>query len=138
MNKTSQALDSTASYHFVKQMVDQLSWHQKERLKREIDLGTPTPTLQSIPVEAQSKPASTHTRLTSREQQVLALIADGYTRREVGAALKISHNTASCHVSHIYEKLQVSTIAEATRAAIRLGMLSESAATGSTRASRRA
>ena len=116
MSHSPEPLDSTASYHLVKQMVDQLSWSQRERLKREIDL---TPLREA----GQSAAGTLHNRLTSREREVLALIADGYTRREVGEALKISHNTASCHVSHIYEKLQISTIAEATRVAIQLGLV---------------
>jgi len=131
MSHSSEVIDSNTTYSIVKQMVDQLSWSEKERLKREIDLGS------SI-VNTHSQQNSTINRLTSREQQVLALIADGYTRREVGDTLKISHNTASCHVSHIYEKLQISTIAEATRAAIQLGILTKPMGASPTRASRRA
>ena len=118
MSNASEVLESAASYHLVKQLFDQLSWQEKEKLKREIDITT----------QAKKPPKVfkiAHSRLTEREQQVLALIADGYTRKEVGDALKISHNTASCHVSHIYEKLQISTIAEATRAAIQLGVSTE-------------
>jgi len=73
--------------------------------------------------DTEDRPSPNYERLTTRERQVLALIAAGYTRREIAEKLHISHNTASCHVAHIYEKLKVSTIAEATRVALELGIM---------------
>ena len=53
--------------------------------------------------------ASTRTdsavRLTSRERQVAALLADGSSNREIAAALSISPRTAESHVEHILAKL---------------------------------
>jgi DNA-binding CsgD family transcriptional regulator/tetratricopeptide (TPR) repeat protein len=43
--------------------------------------------------------------LTSREVEVLALLARGYTNRQIAATLVISAKTASVHVSHILRKL---------------------------------
>jgi DNA-binding CsgD family transcriptional regulator len=43
--------------------------------------------------------------LTPREAEVLALVARGYTNREIAATLVISVKTASVHVSHILQKL---------------------------------
>jgi DNA-binding CsgD family transcriptional regulator/tetratricopeptide (TPR) repeat protein len=43
--------------------------------------------------------------LTPREAEVLALVARGYTNREIAAALVISVRTAGVHVSHILRKL---------------------------------
>ena len=45
--------------------------------------------------------------LTRRERDVLALVAEGRTNREVAEALFISEKTASVHVSHILAKLGV-------------------------------
>lgn len=44
------------------------------------------------------------TELTSREAQVLSLIADGATNKEVGLALGISPRTVQKHLEHIYAK----------------------------------
>ena len=60
--------------------------------------------------------------LSNRELEVLTLIANGYSRKQVGECLGISANTAARHISTIYTKLGVSSIAEATRYAIRNGL----------------
>ena len=58
--------------------------------------------------------------LTPREAEVLALIARGYTNREIAAELVISIKTASVHVSHILAKLDVPNRREAAAIAHRL------------------
>ncbi|WP_020389844.1 helix-turn-helix transcriptional regulator [Kribbella catacumbae] len=63
-----------------------------------------------------------HPPLTERERQVLALVADGRTNREIGAMLYMSPKTASVHVTHIFEKLGVRTRVQAAAEAIRLGL----------------
>ena len=45
--------------------------------------------------------------LTPRERQVLALLAEGATNRQIGAALYMAEKTASVHVSRILAKLGV-------------------------------
>jgi len=61
--------------------------------------------------------------LTDREQTVLALVAEGHTNREIGAALFISEKTASVHVSRILSKLGVRSRVEAATSAHRLGLV---------------
>ena len=51
--------------------------------------------------------------LTSRENQILKLIADGLTNREISDTLRISESTVENHVHHIYEKLEISNRAKA-------------------------
>ena len=51
--------------------------------------------------------------LTAREQQVLGLIAEGLSNRQIGERLFISRKTASVHVSAILRKLGVSSRTEA-------------------------
>jgi DNA-binding CsgD family transcriptional regulator len=58
--------------------------------------------------------------LTPREAEVLALVARGYTNREIAAALVISVKTASVHVSHILRKLDAPNRVEAAAIAHRL------------------
>ena len=56
--------------------------------------------------------------LTPRETQVLRLIADGATTREISDQLFISAKTADNHIQHIYTKLGVTNRAAATRWAL--------------------
>jgi ATP/maltotriose-dependent transcriptional regulator MalT len=57
--------------------------------------------------------------LTARERQVLALIAEGATNREIGATLFMAEKTASVHVSRILSKLNVRSRTEAAAVAHR-------------------
>jgi DNA-binding CsgD family transcriptional regulator len=60
--------------------------------------------------------------LTGRELQVLRLVADGRTNREIGEALFMSPKTASVHVSALLRKLDVPGRRDAARLARRLGL----------------
>jgi DNA-binding CsgD family transcriptional regulator/tetratricopeptide (TPR) repeat protein len=60
--------------------------------------------------------------LTRREGEVLALLAEGRTNRQIGQALFITEKTASLHVSHILAKLGVAGRGEAAAVAHRLGL----------------
>lgn len=60
--------------------------------------------------------------LSSREKEVLALVAEGCTNREIAARLVISDATARNHVSHILEKLGLGRRSEAAALAARLGV----------------
>jgi DNA-binding NarL/FixJ family response regulator len=59
--------------------------------------------------------------ITPREHQVLRLLADGASNREIAEALVISEKTASVHVSHILAKLGARNRVEAAAIAHRLG-----------------
>jgi DNA-binding CsgD family transcriptional regulator/tetratricopeptide (TPR) repeat protein len=65
--------------------------------------------------------------LTPREYEVLLLVAEGRTNREIGAQLYMSEKTASVHVSRILAKLGVSSRVEAAAVAHRLGLTVEAA-----------
>ncbi len=60
--------------------------------------------------------------LSEREREVLVLLAEGRTNRQIGEALFISDKTASVHVTHILVKLGVSSRTEAALLAVRAGM----------------
>lgn len=55
--------------------------------------------------------------LSEREAEVLALLADGYSYREIGTALSVSINTVRSHVRQIYKKLAVHRRSDAIAAA---------------------
>jgi len=56
--------------------------------------------------------------LTEREREVLALIARGYTNKQIAETLVVSEKTARNHVSHILEKLGLSRRSEAAAFAV--------------------
>jgi DNA-binding CsgD family transcriptional regulator/tetratricopeptide (TPR) repeat protein len=60
--------------------------------------------------------------LTPREAEVLVLMAQGHTNREIGQRLFISNKTASVHVSRILAKLSARNRGEAAAIAHRLGL----------------
>src|SRR6266511_3152143 len=60
--------------------------------------------------------------LTRRETEVLALVAQGRSNRQIGQQLFITEKTASLHVSHILTKLGVASRVEAAGVAHRLGL----------------
>ena len=62
--------------------------------------------------------------LTAREREVLQLIAEGNTNREIATQLHISVKTAGVHRNNIMQKLHLTTMAELTRYAIRKGIIS--------------
>jgi DNA-binding NarL/FixJ family response regulator len=61
-------------------------------------------------------------RLTSREQEVLALLARGRSNKEIADALVISRKTASVHVSNLLAKLGMRSRTQAALYAVRLGI----------------
>ena len=63
------------------------------------------------------------TGLSTREIEVLRLVARGHTLEEVARALSLSRHTVRTFVRRLYAKLQVSTRAQAVREALRQGLL---------------
>ena len=51
--------------------------------------------------------------LTDRENEILKLIADGLTNRQISCNLSISESTVENHIHHIYEKLGISNRVQA-------------------------
>ena len=66
---------------------------------------------------------STDFQLTEREVEILKLLVDGYSYKMIAAKCAISYATVNTHVSHIYEKLQVKSVASAVNVAIREGLV---------------
>ncbi len=64
------------------------------------------------------------TALTSREREVLQLIAEGKATKEIASRLCVSVKTIETHRQQIMEKLNIRSIAELTKYAIREGLTS--------------
>jgi two-component system, NarL family, response regulator NreC len=63
-----------------------------------------------------------YTRLTDRERQVLQLLAEGNSTKEIAAALGVSIKTVETHRLNIHNKLGIDTLAGLTKFAIREGI----------------
>jgi DNA-binding CsgD family transcriptional regulator len=70
-----------------------------------------------------SRAATDRWGLSAREREVLELVAQGRTNGEIGRELYISTKTASVHVTHILDKLGVTSRTEAALLASRAGAL---------------
>lgn len=66
-----------------------------------------------VPVEA----------LTARELDVLPLLADGLSNRDIALRLAISEHTVKFHLASIFGKLGAATRTEAVHRAVRLGLI---------------
>jgi len=75
-------------------------------------------------VAGKDKPAPDD-ELTPREREVLILIAEGATNKEIAQKLVVSENTARNHVSHILGKLGFNRRSEAAAYAVKKGLLKE-------------
>ncbi|MDD4053085.1 MAG: response regulator transcription factor [candidate division Zixibacteria bacterium] len=73
---------------------------------------------------AKGQTATSFSILSSREREVLQLLAEGKTTKEMAAHLHISVKTIETHRKQIMDKLDIHSIAELTKYAIRQGLTS--------------
>lgn len=87
-----------------------------------------TPEIADILVEEFHRPSHGEGRptsqLTSREREILQLIAEAKTSKEIAAQLNLSVKTVFAHRRNIMEKLKAKNLADLTRIAIRDGLTS--------------
>jgi DNA-binding NarL/FixJ family response regulator len=74
--------------------------------------------LTSIP-----EPAEADRKITQRERQILQLIAEGKSNKEIAALLKLSPNTVAVHRANIMEALGIHGTAELVLYAVRHGLV---------------
>ncbi len=96
-------------------LADELTW-LAERARLDLKQATAPPRPPAAEAAQQDDPFG----LTRRERQVLALIAEGATNRQIGAALFMAEKTASVHVSRILSKLGVQSRTQAAAIAHRM------------------
>lgn len=73
--------------------------------------------------EDQQEGSISHEKLSDREQQVLELLALGYTNQEIGKQLNVSHKTVGPYRRRLNEKLGLYTRADIVHFALRAGLL---------------
>jgi len=73
--------------------------------------------------ETQTRPGSTLDGLTTREQEVLAHLADGASNAEIAETLNISPKTVARHRENIMRKLNLHTRSDLVKYAIRKGII---------------
>ncbi len=76
--------------------------------------------LQNLP----KNESNVFTILTSREREVLQLIAEGKSTKQIAAVLNVSVKTIETHRQQVMEKLNIHSVAELTKYAIREGITS--------------
>ncbi len=110
-----QALEAGAAGYLIKAMshdtlVDAL---------RKVNAGTrflPAPVAQSLAMR------TPNSDLSPREREVLSLMVQGKSNKDIGGALKITEATVKCHVSVILERLSVTDRTQAVIAALQRGL----------------
>lgn len=91
-----------------------------------------SPAIAGIVVQELAQPKGARTRrsspniqaLTSREREVLQLISEGHSAREIAGRLHLSVKTIETHRRQIMEKLAIHSVADLTKFAIREGLTS--------------
>ena len=61
--------------------------------------------------------------ITDREKQVLRLIAQGYSNKQIAQQLSLSVKTVDAHRANIMRKLQIDNLAGLIKYAIRMGII---------------
>lgn len=80
------------------------------------------------PIASEASPLSVEesfARLTVREQQVLGLIAEGYSNKEIATSLDVAVKTAMAHRANLMEKLNIHNRSKLIRFAIQAGLIQE-------------
>jgi DNA-binding NarL/FixJ family response regulator len=76
----------------------------------------------TTPVENGEAPSRPTSALTQRENDILALLAEGRSNRDISRALYLSEKTVKAHLAAIFRKLGVSNRTQAAMAAVAMGI----------------
>jgi len=83
-----------------------------------------SPDVAGVVVEGMSQTSQPVSQLTIKEREVLQLLAEGHSTKEIAHRLNVSAATIDTHRQHIMEKLNLYSVAELTKYAIREGLTS--------------
>jgi two-component system, NarL family, nitrate/nitrite response regulator NarL len=90
--------------------------------------GIVTELVQDLACGTHRAPTTAAGSLSARERQVLTLIADGLSNKEMGSALGVSVRTVETHRERLMAKLKIRTVAGLTRYALARGLVREDGA----------
>lgn len=79
------------------------------------------------PVQDSNQEAVIRDELTAREMDILQLVAEGQTNKEIASTLFISENTVKIHLRNILEKLHLQNRIQAAVYAVRQGLVNDTA-----------
>jgi two-component system response regulator NreC len=82
------------------------------------------PVIEEYIRRAEAIEESSYDRLTDREREVLQLVAEGHSSREIAELLHITERTVRAHRGHLMDKLDIHSTAELAQYAIRKGVIS--------------
>lgn len=89
-----------------------------EVLDRDLDQGSSAePLLEARRIAAKAVKDSHATELSARQEEIIRLVAEGCSNREIGAKLHLSENTIKTHLQAIFSKLSVRNRAQAAAVA---------------------
>ena len=95
------------------------AWEEGKRIPLDAAVEMVAPVRLEVAVDAEG--------LTTREAEVLALVADGLTDAEVAERLVVSIRTVHAHLRSIYRKIDVRSRSAATRYALEHGLVRDAA-----------
>jgi DNA-binding NarL/FixJ family response regulator len=116
------ALSAGAQGYLLKEQPQDLLIRQLRQTTEGIPALSPSVARRIMDHFQRTGPAAAEEGLTQRERDVLGLIGRGLRNGEVAEALGISENTVAGYIKDIYRKLGISTRAEASWHAARLGL----------------
>ncbi|MBS3734880.1 MAG: response regulator transcription factor [Phycisphaerae bacterium] len=117
------AFDYGASGYLLKEAVGQrLAEAVRAVARGEIYLGPGIP--RDVVQRARDGESDPYEKLTTRERQVLHLIAEGKTNRQIAEELKLALKTIDTHRSHLMRKLDIHDQTNLVKFAIRRGLVS--------------
>lgn len=116
------ALSAGAQGYLLKEQPQDLLIRQLKQMAEGIPALSPSVARRIMEHFKRTGPAAPEDGLTAREREVLGLIGRGLRNGEVAETLQISENTVAGYIKDIYRKLGISSRAEASWHATRLGL----------------
>lgn len=116
------ALSAGAQGYLLKEQPQELLVRQLKQMAEGIPALSPSVARRIMEHFKRTGPAAPEDNLTGREREVLSLIGRGLRNGEVADTLGISDNTVASYIKDIYRKLGISSRAEASWHAVRLGL----------------
>jgi DNA-binding NarL/FixJ family response regulator len=79
--------------------------------------------LVDLPIKKAEKPDEGYAQLTGREREVMRMLAEGMSTREISSSLFISPKTVENHKSNIMRKLELSSTVDLVKYSARIGLI---------------